>query len=100
MSEPGQNLFAAQRELRGHSIFAEIEFFSPTLQGVRPGEIEAPRIESELLPVLTNHRLVVFGGRGFPEKLAFARHLAWHLSERLADCTVLQWYAHSSLVHL
>jgi hypothetical protein len=100
MSEPGHDLFAAQRELRGYSIFAEVEFFSPTLQGVRPGEMEAPRIESEFLPILTSHRLVVFGGHRFPEKVAFARHLAWHLSERLPDCNVLQWYSHSSLVHL
>ena len=106
MYEPGppQSLLAAQQELQERSIFPELELFVPSLIDAEPQRFQVPQIEADFLPVLTAHRLIVFGGRHLAEKPLFAKHLAWLLKNNLEsdgkNCDVLQWHPQSALVRI
>ncbi|MEM1204812.1 MAG: hypothetical protein AAGN66_16405 [Acidobacteriota bacterium] len=97
MSEAGRR-FSYRRDEEGSRgtlddryVWASAEFFSPDLDDVVPPRFETPPVVGELVNQLRANHILVLGGHGLSEKVAFARHLAWFLGEEMG-LEVLQWH--------
>ena len=85
-------------------LFAEQEFFEPSLFDAAPDRLYVPEVvEDQLLPVLERQHLILLGGQPDTDKLLFAKQLAWQLRARhtgTQELGVRQWVPSASVVQI